>query len=48
MGMNSAKKARIKHAKKNTKKGRELAGKTKALRAKHGTKGAKQSPIRSS
>jgi|TARA_Y100000310_G_C20695859_1_gene825660 hypothetical protein len=34
MGMNSAKKARIKHAKKNTPKGRELAKKTKALRRK--------------
>jgi len=29
MGMNSAKKARIKHAKKNTKKGKELRLKTK-------------------
>ena len=34
MGMNSAKKARIKQAKKNTRKGRELAKKTKALRRK--------------
>ena len=32
MGQNSALKARIKHAKKNTKKGRELAKKTKDLR----------------
>lgn len=34
MGMNSAKKARIKHAKKNTKKGKELRLRTKALRRK--------------
>ena len=34
MGMNSAKKARIKHALKNTKKGKELRKKTKALRGK--------------
>jgi hypothetical protein len=34
MGMNSAKKARIKHAKKNTPKGKELRQKTKALRRK--------------
>ena len=40
MGQNSAKKARIKHAKKNTPKGRELAGKTKALR-RTATKGSK-------
>jgi len=39
MGMNSAKKARIKHAKKNTPKGKELAKKTKELRRKHGSKG---------
>ena len=36
--MNSAKKARIKHAKKNTPKGRELRKKTKELRKKHGKK----------
>jgi hypothetical protein len=34
MGQNSALKARIKHAKKNTAKGRELARKTKDLRKK--------------
>lgn len=32
MGQNSALKARIKHSKKNTKKGRELALKTKDVR----------------
>jgi len=34
MGQNSALKARIKHAKKNTKKGKELRLKTKDLRKK--------------
>lgn len=34
MGQNSALRARIKHAKKNTKKGRELAKKTRDLRKK--------------
>lgn len=38
MGMNSAKKARIKHAKKNTPKGRELAKKTKGLRKRSNLK----------
>lgn len=38
MGMNSAKKARIKHSGKNTPKGRELAGKTKELRKRQGKK----------
>ena len=47
MGMNSAKKARIKHAQKNTPKGRELALKTKELRKSHGKKGQKKimSPV---
>jgi hypothetical protein len=39
--MNSALKARLKHAAKNTKKGKELAAKTKHLRVK-GRKGSKQ------
>lgn len=38
MGQNSALKNRIKHAKKNTKKGRELAQKTKDLRKRQGKK----------
>jgi hypothetical protein len=38
MGMNSAKKARVKHAQKNTAKGRELAQKTKELRRRKGRK----------
>lgn len=36
MGQNSALKARIKHAKKNTAKGRALAKKTKDLRPRRG------------